>query len=108
MTLPPSPRSQRRAYLDWIEEQIEAYKDTISRSDLLRLADEVVAELAVTRRGQYQLTEMVLCDAVDRRIFRMLRLPSYKTWTKRLAESDGAADGGPSGNGTGPTPIRDE
>jgi hypothetical protein len=76
----PSPRSLRRAYLDWVEEQIEDFKETVSRSDLLRLADEVVEELRITQQGQYQLTELLLTTAVDRKIFRLLNLPGYRGW----------------------------
>ncbi len=75
-----STRSLRRAYLDWVEEQVEDFKDSIPRSELLRLADQVVEELRLSRKGQYQLTELLLCDAVDRKIFRMLKLPGYKRW----------------------------
>ena len=75
-----SPRSLRRAYLDWVEEQVEEFKDSIPRGDLLRLADEVVTELRVSEKGQYQLTELLLCAAIDRRIVRMLRLPGYRAW----------------------------
>jgi hypothetical protein len=77
-----SSRSLRRVYREWIDEQIEEYKDTVSRSDLLRLADEVVDELRVNRRGQYQLTEMLLWAAVDRKIFRLLKLPGYRSWSE--------------------------
>lgn len=83
-----STRSLRRDYLDWVEEQIEAYKDAVSRADLLRLADEVVAELRESPDGQYQLTELLLCEAVDRRIFRMLRLPSYRSWRAARPPAD--------------------
>jgi hypothetical protein len=72
--------SRRRAYLAWVEEQIEAYKESVSRTELLCVADEVVTDLRVNTKGQYQLTELLLAEAVDRRIFRMLRLPSYRTW----------------------------
>jgi len=75
-----SPRSLRRAYLDWVEEQVEAFKESIPRGDLLRLADEVVTELRVSDEGQYQLTELLLCAAIDRRIIRMLKLPGYRIW----------------------------
>lgn len=75
-----STRSLRRSYLDWVEAQIEDYKETVSRSDLLRLADQVVEELRVDQEGQYQLTELLLCAAVDRKIFRLLRLPGYRSW----------------------------
>lgn len=75
-----SPRSLRRAYVDWVEAQIEEYKDRIPRTRLLELADEVIRELQVAPDGQYQLTEMLLCHAIDRRLFRMLRLPGYRAW----------------------------
>lgn len=76
-----SPRSLRRAYLDWVEEQIETFKDSIPRSDLLRIAEEAIEELRVNQKGQYQLTELLLCDAVDRRIARLLKLPGYRAWS---------------------------
>ncbi len=64
-----------------MEEQVEAFKDSVPRSDLLRLADEVVNELRVSQEGQYQLTEILLCAAIDRRIVRMLKLPGYRAWS---------------------------
>lgn len=76
----PSKRSLRPAYLEWVEEQIEAYKESIPRSELLCLADRVVEELRVNRQGQYQLTEILLLEAVDRHIFRLLKLPDFKSW----------------------------
>ena len=88
----PSPRSLRRAYVDWVEEQIEAFKDTIPRGELLSLADEVVSGLRVNKDGQYQLTEILLCNAMDRRIFRMLKLPGYRAWrTQTLAAMEAGA-----------------
>lgn len=70
----------RRSYLEWVESQIEAYKESVPRADLLGLADEVIEELRVNREGQYQLTELLLCTAVDRKIFRLLGLPGYRSW----------------------------
>ena len=75
-----TPRSLRRAYVEWVEEQIEEFKEQIPRAQLLAMADEVVTALRVDGGGQYQLTEMLLCHAIDRRIFRMLRLPGYRAW----------------------------
>lgn len=72
--------SLRHAYADWVDERIEEYKEAISRADLLRLADDVIEELRVSHEGQYQLTELLLLEAVDRRIFRLLRLPGYRAW----------------------------
>lgn len=82
-------RSLRRAYVDWVEEQVENFKETIPRSELLRIADEVVTELRMTRGGQYQLTELLMCGAMDRHIFKMLKLPGYRAWCelRRRAEA---------------------
>jgi hypothetical protein len=82
-------RSLRRAYVDWVEEQVESFKETIPRSELLRIADEVVERLRMTRGGQYQLTELLLCGAMDRHIFKMLKLPGYRAWCelRRRAEA---------------------
>ena len=75
-----TPRSLRRAYVEWVEEQIEEFKDRIPRAQLLAMADEVVTELRMDGGGQYQLTEILLCNAMDRRIFRRLKLPGYRAW----------------------------
>jgi hypothetical protein len=82
-----TPRSLRRAYVEWVEEQIEEFKERIPRSHLLAIADEVVNELRMNPEGQYQLTELLLCNAMDRRILRMLKLPGYRAWcAQRAAE----------------------
>jgi hypothetical protein len=78
----PRPRSLRLQYLDWVEERIEEYKESVPRDRLLELADEVVAELEMTGSGQYQLTEVLLLEGVDQKIFRHLQLPSYRRWRK--------------------------
>lgn len=88
------PRSMRRAYREWVEEQIELFKDNVPRSMLLDLADEVCRELRVDNAGQYQLTEVLLCTAMDRRIFRLLKLPGYRAWCAQRA-ADAAAPAEP-------------
>jgi hypothetical protein len=80
-----SPRSLRRAYLEWVEEQVEEFKDAIPRSRLLAIADEVVGQLRTSRGGQYQLTEVLLCDAMNRYLFRLLKLPGYRAWCAQRA-----------------------
>lgn len=90
---PSSPRSLRRAYLEWVEEQVEEFKDSIPRSHLLSIAEAVVNELRVTRGGQYQLTELMLCGAVDRYLVRMLKLPGYRAWAaQRRAAAEPVRD----------------
>jgi hypothetical protein len=88
----PAPRhgSGRRAYLAWVEERVEAYKETLPRAELLDLAEDVIRELETTRRGQYQLTEVLLCSAMDRRIIGLLKLPSYRKWISSARSTPGS------------------
>ena len=80
MTQLPSTPSLRSLYLEWVEEQLEEFKDSVPRSELLTIADEVVAELQMNRKGQYQLTELLLLEEVDRTLFKRLKLPSFRAW----------------------------
>ncbi len=80
MSAPVSPSKQ--LYHAWVEQRIEDFKDSISRSELLEYADEAVQELYADPAGQYALTEIVLRDAVDMLLFRRLGLPSYRQWLK--------------------------
>lgn len=80
----PPPRQQYQA---WVEEQIEEYKTALTRDELLDLAEQAVEELFTTPDGQYPLTEILLCDAVDALLFKRLNLPDYKHWQK-LCRSD--------------------
>jgi hypothetical protein len=76
----PSTASLRSLYLEWIEEQLEEFKDSVPRSELLAIADEVVTDLQINRKGQYQLTELLLLEEVDRTLFKRLKLPSFRAW----------------------------
>jgi hypothetical protein len=87
---PQSPRSLRRAYLEWVEEQVEEFKDAIPRSRLLDIADDVVGHLQLSSGGQYQLTEVLLCDAMNRHLFRLLKLPGYRAWCEQQATAGDA------------------
>lgn len=72
--------SPRQCYLEWIEEQVEEHKASLTREELLSLADEAVEKLFDTNDGQYPLTEILLCDAVDALILERLGLPSFRRW----------------------------
>jgi hypothetical protein len=76
-----SQRSLRHEYELYVEQEIENYKDSVSRAALLKIGDEAVAALAASH--QLTLTEMVLWEEVDRLIRRRLRLPTYRTWRAR-------------------------
>ena len=72
----------RQRYLSWIEDQIEEFKCGLRRDELLEIADEAVTGLIDAPDGQYALTEILVCDAVDRLIFQRLKLPTFKRWQK--------------------------
>ncbi|HKW10030.1 MAG TPA: hypothetical protein VJO33_06600 [Gemmatimonadaceae bacterium] len=74
-------RSFKYEYELFVEEEIENYKESIPRSALLSIGDEAVAVLS--EQPQLALTELLLCEEVDRLIFRRLRLPSYQAWRRR-------------------------
>lgn len=80
-------RSLQHEYAIYIECEIEAYKDSVSRSALLRIGDEAVSALAA--REQLAMTEILLCEEVDRIISSRLRLPSYRTWQTRRRKALG-------------------
>ena len=80
--MPQRPsRSLKHEYELYVEREIENYKESVPRSVLLSIGDDAVRALAGEQ--QFALTELLLCDEVDRIIFKRLRLPTYTTWRKR-------------------------
>ncbi|MBA3343576.1 MAG: hypothetical protein H0T48_17300 [Gemmatimonadaceae bacterium] len=76
-----APRSPKYEYDLFVENEIERYKDSISRANLLKIGDEAVASLRA--EAQFAMNELVLCDEVDRIIRKRLRTPTYATWRRR-------------------------
>jgi len=74
-------RSLKHEYEIYVQEEIEYYKDSVPRSTLLSIGDEAVGVLA--EELQLPLTELLLCEEVDRIIRRRLRIPAYATWHRR-------------------------
>lgn len=64
----------------FVENEIERYKDSISRTALLKIGDEAVA--ALLAEPQFAMNELLLCDEVDKIIRKRQRIPSYATWRK--------------------------
>ena len=80
--MPQRPsRSLKHEYELFVEREIENYKESVPRSVLLTIGDDAVR--ALETQQQFALTELLLCDEVDKIIFSRLRLPSYATWRKR-------------------------
>ena len=85
MTQPTEPPRQR--YQAWVEEQLDEYKAGLTRDELLDLADVAVQQLFESPDGQYPLTEILLCDAVDRLLLARLNLPDFRAW-QRACQKD--------------------
>jgi hypothetical protein len=75
------PRSLKHEYEDYVEREIEHYKESVPRHKLLSIGDEAVRELG--EQTQFALTELLLCEVVDKIIMRRLRIPTYTTWRRR-------------------------
>jgi len=80
-TSPRPTRSLRHEYELFVELEIENYKESVPRSVLLSIGDEAVAALSAA--PQFALTELLLCEEVDRIIVKRLRLPAYDSWRRR-------------------------
>ena len=75
----PRP-STKRQYDEYILQKIEAYKNSLSRDQLLLLGDEANQELHAAIEGQFVLTEILMLDSVDDLIKRRLKLKPFKKW----------------------------
>ncbi len=76
-----SPRSLRAEYNQYVEREVEDYKNTVSTVFLHSIATE--AARALDEGAQLGMREVLLADEVDRIIAKRLRLPSYETWRRR-------------------------
>jgi hypothetical protein len=74
-------RSLKHEYELFVELETEIYTESVPRSVLLSIGDDAVSSLSAA--PQFALTEILLCDEVDKIIFKRLRLPSYGTWKRR-------------------------
>jgi len=79
------PRSLKHEFELYVEREIEDYKNSVSRSALLRLGDQAVRVLAAQQ--QLALTELLLCEEVDRLIRSRIELPAFSDWCKRRQNS---------------------
>jgi len=75
------PRSLKHEYELYVENEIENYKESVSRSAILKIGDEAAASL---RAGeQFAMDELLLWAEVDRIIRKRLRIPGYATWRRK-------------------------
>ncbi len=80
-----SPRSLRAEYQQFVEREIEDYKNSVSTLFLHSIATE--AARALDENAQLGMREVMLADEVDRIIAKRLRLPTYETWRRRVLKN---------------------
>lgn len=77
-----SIRSLRQQYDLYIMDRIEYYKNSLSREELMRLADSALVEIR-NDEHQFLLTEVLAQEAVDDLIKRRLGIKSFESWRKQ-------------------------
>jgi hypothetical protein len=77
-----SIRSLRQQYDLYIMDRIEHYKNSLSREELLKLADAALVEMRHDEQ-QFLLTEVLTQEAVDDLIKRRLGIRSFESWRKQ-------------------------
>lgn len=78
--------SLKQQYQEYLLQRIEAYKNSLTRRELLTLGDEAVGELGAAQSEQFLLTEVLIADSVDRLIHKRLALQPYNRWSKGFRE----------------------
>ena len=76
-----TPRSLKHEYELYVENEIENYKESVSRSAILKIGDEAVCALQAGE--QFAMDELLLWAEVDRIIRQRLRIPAYDTWRRK-------------------------
>ncbi|MBM4194009.1 MAG: hypothetical protein FJ202_06460 [Gemmatimonadetes bacterium] len=85
MTQIRSQRSPRHEYDAYIEREVQAYKDSVSYTHMIGIAQTASAAL----EGELQLgmRDLLLSVEVDRLIAKRLKLPTFETWRRRRARN---------------------
>ncbi len=74
-------RSLRHEYDAYLEREVEAYKESVSRAHLLGIAE--LAHAALDGELQLGMRDVLLAAEVDRLIARRLKIPAFDTWRRR-------------------------
>ena len=75
------PRSLRHEYEVYIEREIDAYKESVSRQHLFGIAASAATSLE--DQPQLGMRDVLLAAEVDRIIAKRLKIPSFDVWTRR-------------------------
>ena len=75
------PTSLRHEYTLYLDREIEAYKESVSREHLCGIAD--FAQNALEGELQLGMRDVLLAAEVDRIIAKRLKIPTFETWRRR-------------------------
>lgn len=78
--------SQRQRYDEYVFQRVEAFKESLPREELLRLADEATEALVDGREDQFVLTEVLMADVVDAYIMKRLHIQKFPRWRAQFAK----------------------
>ena len=78
------PPSLTHLYHEYVMQRIEAFKDSVSRDELMRLAGEAKDGLEQPDEGQLVLTEVLMGEVVDQLIFKRLKLKTQKRFQQHV------------------------
>lgn len=79
------PRSLRHEYEVYVEREVEAYKESVSRQHLLGIAGS--AQEALEGELQLGMRDVLLAAEVDRIIAKRLKIPSFSGWSRRRTKN---------------------
>ncbi len=78
------PPSLTHLYHEYVMQRIEAFKNSVTRDELMRLAGEATEGLHESDEGQLVLTEVLMGEVVDQLIFKKLKLKTQKKFGPHL------------------------
>ena len=78
------PPSLTHLYHEYVMQRIEAFKNSVSRDELMRLAGEAKDGLDEPDEGQLVLTELLMGEVVDQLIFKKLKLKTQKRFQQHV------------------------
>lgn len=75
------PTSLKHEYSLYVDREIEAYKESVSREHLCGIAD--FAQNTLEGELQLGMRDVLLAAEVDRIIAKRLKIPTFETWRRR-------------------------
>ena len=76
--------SPRQEYDEYVMQRVESYKNGLSRSDLMALAERATLTRGEGTDDQFVLTEVLVQQWVDEAIKKELGLTSFRRWNRKV------------------------